>query len=194
MSQLAILLLAAGSSSRMAPRDKLMEKVNGQPLLGLMSHRAMQTGLSSFVTIPSLSHPRAAHVGSATPIVVPDAAEGMGASIRTGIAALPETIGAVLILPADMPEIESQDLLHMAKQFSSDDPQILRACTIDGTPGHPVLFPRRYFEELLTLSGDSGARSVLKIQPVKLVTLPGMRAVTDLDTPESWAIWRANKN
>lgn len=194
MPPLAILLLAAGSSNRMAPRDKLLEQVAGEPLIALMCRRAALTGLPCYVTLPDAHHPRAKWVGSTTPIYVPDAIDGMAASIRAGIATLPNHIEAVMILPTDMPEIESQDLLHMAAQYNSKDGSILRASAADGTPGHPVVFPRRYFGALLALSGDLGARAVLATEPVKLVALPGQRAITDLDTPEAWASWRANGN
>lgn len=194
MSPLAILLLAAGSSSRMSPRDKLLEQVAGEPLIALMCRRAALTGLPCYVTLPDASHPRANWVGSANPIYVPNATEGMAASIRTGIAALPNHIEAVMILPTDMPEIESQDLQHMVAQYHGKSGPILRASASDGTPGHPVVFPRRYFDALLALRGDAGARSVLANQPVQLVALPGQRAITDLDTPEAWANWRANGN
>lgn len=194
MPPLAILLLAAGSSSRMAPRDKLLEQVAGEPLISLMCRRAALTGLPGYVTLPDAHHPRAKWIGSTTPIFVPDATEGMAASIRAGVAALPDHIEAVMILPTDMPEIESQDLQHLAAQYHGKDGPILRASAADGTPGHPVLFPRRYFDALLALSGDTGARSVLANQPVQLVALPGQRAITDLDTPEAWANWRANGN
>ena len=191
MRPLAILLLAAGSSSRMAPRDKLLEHVAGEPLIALITRRAALTGLPCYITLPNLSHPRASWIGTTIPVQVPNAAEGMAASIRGGIAALPEHIEAVMILPTDMPEIESQDLMNMAAHFQDSDGPILRACTADGTPGHPVVFPRRYFDALSALKGDTGARTVMTNEPVQLVALPGQRATTDLDTPEAWASWRA---
>lgn len=194
MRPLAILLLAAGSSSRMAPRDKLLEHVAGEPLIALITRRATLTGLPCYITLPSLSHPRASWIGSANPISVPNAAEGMAASIRTGISALPDHIKAVMILPTDMPEIESQDLMHLAAHYQGSDGPILRACTADGIPGHPVLFPRRYFAALSALKGDTGARAVLTNEVIQMVTLPDQRATTDLDTPEAWASWRANSN
>lgn len=190
MPRLAILLLAAGSSRRMAPKDKLLERVAGQPLLSLITRRAAVTGLPCYVTLPDLNHPRAGWIGTATPVLVPDAAEGMAASIRAGISALPDQFEAVMILPTDMPEIESQDLSHMAAQYMGRDGPILRACASDGTPGHPVLFPRRYFDSLLAIKGDHGARAILADAPVQYVALPGQHATTDLDTPEAWAKWR----
>lgn len=190
MTAIAILLLAAGASARMQGRDKLMETVDGQPLLSLMCRRAALTGLPVYVTLPGLTHPRAAAIGTSAPVAVADAAEGMAASIRRGVAALPEGCAGVMILPADMPEVETQDMLHLAALFGGGSGPILRATAEDGTPGHPVLFPRRCFEALQALSGDQGARSILKSEKVQTVPLPGRHALTDLDTPEDWAAWR----
>ncbi|UWQ80809.1 nucleotidyltransferase family protein [Leisingera sp. S132] len=193
MTAIAILLLAAGASSRMQGRDKLMEVVDGQPLLSLMCRRAALTGLPVYATLPGPSHPRAAATGDAIQVPVPDAAEGMSASIRRGTAALPEDTQAVMILPADMPEITAQDMLHLAAHFDGPDNPILRAAAEDGTPGHPVLFPRRCFEALQGLQGDQGARSILTGETVQTVPLPGRNAVTDLDTPQDWAAWRRSR-
>ena len=193
MSTIAILLLAAGASSRMQGRDKLMEEVDGLPLLSQICNRAAQTGLPCYVTLPSTAHPRSAATGRAHVIAVPEASEGMAASIRTGVAALPAETDAVMILPCDMPEIQTQDMLHLAAHFQGPDGPVLRATTDDGTPGHPVLFPRRCFAALGQISGDQGARAVLRSQEVQLVALPGQHAVTDLDTPEAWASWRAGR-
>lgn len=193
MTVIAILLLAAGASSRMQGRDKLMEDVDGQPLLSQVCRRAALTGLPVFVTVPGTAHPRAAAIGTATPVPVPDADEGMAASIRRGVAALPEGCGGVMILPADMPEVETQDMLHLAAHFHGAESPIVRASAEDGTPGHPVLFPSRCFAALQALSGDQGARSLLKQETVQMVALPGRHALTDLDTPEDWAAWRRRR-
>ena len=204
MTNIAILLLAAGASSRMAGRDKLMEEVDGAPLLSRICRRAALTGLPCYVTVPSLAHPRVAATGTASVIEVPDASEGMAASIRTGVAALPRETEAVMILPCDMPDLETQDLLHLAAHFHSPvshspvshsrDGAVLRATASDGTPGHPVIFPQNCFAALSQINGDQGARAGLAAPEVELVALPGKRAVTDLDTPEAWARWRAARN
>lgn len=193
MRNIAILLLAAGSSSRMEGRDKLLEEIDGTPLLTRICTQACETDLPVYVTLPSVEHPRAAFCPGATLVPVADAAEGMAASIRTGVAALPADCDAVMILPSDMPELETRDLLVLADAPVKEENLILRACAQDGTPGHPVLFPRACFEDLTQLSGDQGARAVLKRHPVRLVALSTQRALIDLDTPEAWAAWRATR-
>ncbi len=190
----AVLILAAGGSTRMgAGRDKLLEPVGARPLLAEMIDRVQ--GAAVYVCLPGPDHPRAACLpGGAVPIWVPEAAEGMGASLRTGVKALPEAISDVMILPADMPELTAMDL---AAVWAAHEPgAITRGASAGGAPGHPVIFPQDLLRELWELRGDEGARSVLvrHRQRVRLVPLPDNHALTDLDTPEAWAAWRARQD
>lgn len=172
--------------------DKLTEDVGGVPLLARQAGRALETGCPVLVTLPPFPHPRGAVLDglAVTRVQVPDADEGMAASIRAGIAALPACDGA-MILPADMPEITAGDMGAMLRDWERDE--ILRGATAELTPGHPVIFPADLFEELSGLRGDAGAREVLvrHRMRLRLHPLPGRHALTDLDTPEDWAAWRA---
>jgi CTP:molybdopterin cytidylyltransferase MocA len=96
-----------------------------------------------------------------------------------------------MVALADMPDIGPPDLAALIADFLACPNRILRATAADGTPGHPVIFPRRLFPDLARISGDIGARSVLAGEAARLHALPGTRALTDLDTPEAWADWRA---
>ncbi|WP_319823575.1 nucleotidyltransferase family protein [Thalassovita sp.] len=192
--QRAVLILAAGGSTRMgAGRDKLLEPVNGQPLLADMIGRVRD--VATYVCLPGPDHPRAACLpDGAVPVGVPDAAEGMGASIRTGVQALPATVTDLMILPADMPDLTAADLSAVWR--AHEPGAITRGASAAGVPGHPVIFPHDLLRELLELRGDEGARSVLvrHRQRVRLVPLPHDHALTDLDTPEAWAAWRARQD
>ena len=85
------LILAAGSSSRMGTSgDKLLEKINNTPLLAIITQRTMAASDRVYVCLPGPSHPRAQLVQPEQAIWVSEAHEGMGATIRTGIGALPE--------------------------------------------------------------------------------------------------------
>lgn len=191
MDRIAILILAAGASSRMRGRDKLLEDIEGVRLLSRVVTRAVASGLPVFVALPGPDHPRAKLIGEAQPVYVADASEGMGASIRAGVAALARGAGAVMILPADMPDITTADMEAMRDAFRAAPNQVHRATAADGTPGHPVVFPARLFPALMALQGDAGARAVLRDEAVNLVPLPGRHALIDLDTPEDFAEWRA---
>ncbi len=190
---IAILVLAAGASSRMRGGDKLREQIDGESLLSLMCKRALAADLGPvLVTLPSADHPRRADLAElqVQPIFVADASEGMAASIRAGVAALPPGLSGVMILPADMPDLTTQDLRTLAHVT----PQGRIGRGASGTkPGHPVLFPAALFPDLQKISGDQGARPVIAAHHARLdlVPLPDRHALTDLDTPEAWADWRA---
>lgn len=191
----AILLLAAGASSRMRGADKLLEPVDGAPLLARQAQAAAATGCPVVVTLPPGAAARRAALAGlpVRPVEVADAAEGLGASIRAGVAALPAGATGVLLLLADLPEITADDLARICAAHRADAAAIWRATAEDGRAGHPVLVPADLFGALRGLAGDAGARAVLAAHAgrVRPVPLPGARAVTDLDTPEDWAAWRA---
>jgi len=199
MTDLPILLLAAGQSRRMGGRDKLMEDVDGQPLLRRMAQRACAAGIGPvIVALPPAPHARYAALDGlpVTPVEVPDAAEGISASLKRALSAAPDAARAVMILLADLPDILSEDIRCVAQDVDLNHKHcIFRGATAAGAPGHPVVLSRALFPELMALTGDSGAQSVIRrhADKVRLVPLPGRHALRDLDTPEDWAAWRADR-
>lgn len=193
---IAILLLAAGRSSRMRGADKLLQDVGGQSLLRRQALAALATGAPVLVALRPGDADRAAVLEGldVRQVQVADADAGMSASIRAGVraAAADASIEGVAILPADMPELDRADLSAVIRVFGdAGGTRILRGAGADGTPGHPVIFPRRLFADLAALKGDTGARAILRAEPALPCRLPDRHALTDLDTPEDWAEWRA---
>lgn len=191
-----IIILAAGSANRMRGRDKLLEKIDGIPLLRLQVDKAQAaTNADVRVTLPPAPHQLYDVLSKANVTTVPvlDAAEGMNASLRSGIAALPDDAGCAMILLADLPDLTVADLIAVGKavDLNSDD-LIWRGATSNGKAGHPIVFHAKLFPDILKLRGDSGGREVVKSAQgnVHLVALEGDRARADLDTPEAWAAWR----
>jgi molybdenum cofactor cytidylyltransferase len=193
---LTCLLPAAGASSRMRGGDKLMELINAVPCLAVIAQRAKRAGMEVIVTVPSLDHPRAyaLRTSDVRLLEVPDASEGMAASLRTGISAVQRHSEGLMILPPDMPAIETDDLVTLIDVFNGNPEHIVQAATHDGISGHPVIFPKRLLFEFARLSGDRGAAKIVDAhrESVVKVKLDGNRARLDLDTPEAWAEWRAS--
>lgn len=190
---LHILILAAGASSRMRGRDKLTEEVGGQPLLRKIVEAALATGCPVTVALPPDRPARAAAIAglAARTLVVPRPQDGMAASLVAGLQQVPQA-AAVMLLLADLPEMEAADLACMVAAHAQTPDLILRATSDQGVPGHPVVFPAWLRAELLALTGDDGARTVVQAHKdsLRLIALPGSHATTDLDTPEAWAAWR----
>lgn len=189
-----IVILAAGRSLRMGWRDKLLEPLGNPPILQVVALRALATGARVIVVLPP-DRPARAAVLAGLPVrcvTAEDAAAGMTASLRAGIGDARGANGA-MILPADMPGLQTADLRRLLDEFAADPTRILRAASDTGQPGHPAIFPADLFADLMALTGDEGGRSVIARHRdrVTLVPLPGDRATLDLDTPDDWAAFRA---
>lgn len=197
MNKPIILIPAAGSSSRMLGGDKLLEEIAGEPLLRRQARIAVATGCPVIVTLP-LDRPArdAALQGlDVEKLLVPDAATGMSASLRMGVAmaaALPGHPG-LMILPADMPEFTSHGLARFIAAFAQQPNLIWRGTAESGQPGHPVIFPADLWPALAQTTGDKGGIDMIRSHPdrVRLFFFSGDAAITDLDSPEDWAAWRA---
>lgn len=194
MADVLILIPAAGASSRMRGRDKLLEEVRGAPLLRDRVVMALGLGQDVLVTLPPDRPLRAEALRDlAQPhlstVSVEDAATGLSASLRAGADwALHQDHSALLVLLPDLPDLTAEDINNVLQAY--DGTHIIRATAQDGTPGHPVLFPAAFLPAMRHLKGDQGAQDILRANPVQTVRLPGTRATTDLDTPEAWTAWR----
>lgn len=193
-----ILVLAAGASSRMRGRDKLLLSVKGRPLLRHSVDVASGTGAPVHVALPPDNTARRQVLtgSTAVQIEVPDADLGMSRSLVQGVRAIAAMASGaedgIMVLPADMPGFSTKVLADLISRFRAEPDLIWRGSTVDGQPGHPIIFPRALWAELAGISGDEGGRSVLRRHGdlVRLVPLPGQMALLDLDTPEDWAAYQ----
>ena len=117
----------------------------------------------------------------------PDHAEGMGASLRTGIASLPSDADGVFVFLGDMPRVPASVLPAMAQALV--DGALAVAPTFSGRRGNPVLIDRTLFPQLLALTGDAGARGVLQDLGERLVLIesPDDGVLFDVDEPSDLA-------
>ncbi len=195
MTELVILVLAAGASQRMRGADKLLLCHSGLPHLRHIALQAVATGRRVLVTIPQDNPLRRAALAGLGVSILPLHAhgEGMSASIRAGLEMAQDASG-LMILPADMPEITQDDLNRMITAHKADQNAILRGASGDSL-GHPVVFPAALLPQLKTMAGDVGAREIIQKHQglVKPVPLPARHATLDLDTPEDWADWYADR-
>lgn len=171
--------------------DKLLEPINGLPLLRVMALRGLEICDKVLVALPAEIGPRDDALSGldVEKIHVKNASDGLSASLKAGIRALPATASAVIILPADMPDIQSADLtVLLVAHRKNPEAAVIRAQTETGDAGHPILFTQACFAEFDALSGDKGAAK-LAVDAL-LVPLSGKRARRDLDTPEDWLAWR----
>jgi molybdenum cofactor cytidylyltransferase len=190
---IAGLVLAAGMSSRMAPRNKLLTtSTAGETMIA----RVVDAVLASKATPVSMvvghqaDEVAAAVAGRRIALVRAAGYEaGLSASLRAGIAALPANVAAVLVCLGDMPLITPQLINQLLDSYDPDEGRTIVVPTHHGKRGNPVLWDRRFFADILALTGDTGARSLLMrhAEHVAEVAVDSSAILADFDTPEALA-------
>jgi molybdenum cofactor cytidylyltransferase len=180
---IAGILLAAGSATRFGSNKLLHLLPDGTPI-ALAAARNLKTAIPDCVAVvrpgarelTRLLREMGYRVVAAT-----HAGKGMGHSLASGVRASREAHGWVVAL-ADMPEIRSETIARVVRELQ--DGGAIVAPGYAGERGHPVGFARRFFQDLLALSGDEGARRLIAQYKDTLTVLelddPGV--LRDIDT------------
>lgn len=187
----AAVVLAAGTSSRMGGRNKLLLEVGGEPLVRRAVRAAVEAGLDPVLVVVGheAARVRAALAGLGCGTVLnPDYERGMTTSLRAGVAALPPGTPAAVMVLADMPRVTAGMLAGLAAAHAAADPARrppLVLSDYEGVLAPPTLFDRALFPELLALPDDRCPRSVVKRhrEAAAVLRWPAA-ALADLDRPE----------
>lgn len=185
---IAGILLAAGFARRMG-RPKLLLEFRGKPIVrwaaeGLLPHvedLVIVTGEEDSGVREALADLAARFVRN------PRAHEGQGSSIAVGVGGLKPWTRAVLVALGDQPRVPVQVIPALRAAWEQSGKAIV-APVYRGAQGTPVLFAAGVFAELAALSGDAGARSVVRSrrERVELVAIDAPMPA-DVDTPEDYA-------
>lgn len=159
--EFAVVVLAAGASSRLG-RSKQLLPYQGHTLVEHAAQVALDSGAAEVFVVLGCD---ADAVGEplkdmgVRALFNPNWQEGMGSSIRTGVAALSKTTKVVVISLVDQPHVTADHLLALAEQTFKHP---IAASSYDGTLGAPCAFARSQFAQLLSLEGDYGARALIR--------------------------------
>ena len=188
--KLSVIVLAAGLSSRMGTNKLLLplgtkpvlqrtlDALNGLPwyeariVFGRLAHK-MEQNLEHYTFIPVFN---------------PFYKNGMASSIRQGTLSLRPDADGIAIALGDTPFLQTQTVRHLFQAFEQAGPGAILRPMYDGKPGHPVIFSSEYRKDLLELSGDSGAKQILKSYAKSVIRVavqdPGV--IGDIDTPQAY--------
>jgi molybdenum cofactor cytidylyltransferase len=188
--RVAAIVLAAGRSTRMGGPNKLLAEVNGKPLIRIAVEQALASRANPVIVVTG--HQRketeAAIAGLDAKLVHnPDFAQGLGTSLKTGVAAVPAGNEGAIICLADMPGVNAALIDTLIAAFEPEKGALVVVPTLAGQRGNPVLWSRRFFPDLMAVEGDVGARHLIARYPeaVTEVAVKGGGAFTDVDTPDA---------
>jgi molybdenum cofactor cytidylyltransferase len=188
MSKTGIIILAAGSSSRMGELKQLMMYKNKtflQHIIGEAKNAFLHpvicvTGYQSDLISKSIS-------GMEVSIVYnEDWPEGMGSGISAGIKQLLHSdVDSVILAVSDQPHVSS-DLFQTMVAWKDQSGKGIVACSYAGTLGTPVLFRRDYFNWLKSLNGNEGAKNIVKLNLPDVCPVEFEKGSVDIDTIQDY--------
>ncbi|PCH96780.1 MAG: hypothetical protein COB83_04375 [Gammaproteobacteria bacterium] len=205
--KIALLLMAAGSSSRLGQPKQLVEISVANKSSGSLLHRQVAMMDTICLSINAQAYcvlgfegdtmiKHLANSASAQNLTIIDNANwshGLSTSIAKGVSLVASDVSAVLVFLVDQWQLSTENLTQLITQWRKQ-PEFIHVASLDECFSPPVIFPRRFFNELIALTGDDGAKKVIKdnIKQVKSVAMPN--AFVDLDTPEQLQNLKNNKH
>ena len=184
------LVLAAGAGRRMGGPKALVRLTDGGPtLVETAVARVLESGCDRVVVVVGAAGEQAAALVAETGaevVAAEDWDEGMGASLRAGIAHLEDAHDDLaLVTLVDLPDVTARVMSRVLGDAVGDGRAALARAAYDGVPGHPVVIGRDHWSAVRTTArGDRGARDHLRATPHRLVECGDLATGRDLDTAE----------
>ena len=175
--------------------NKLLELLNGKPLVRIVAEQALASRAKPVIVVTGHQADRVRAALGGLDVAFthnPDFAAGIASSVKTGIAAVPAKADGAVICLGDMPLVDAGLIDRLIDALSPDKGALIAVPAAEGRRGNPVLWSRRFFDELMTLEGDVGARHMIARhqETVVEVEAEGQSAFLDIDTPEALALAR----
>ena len=187
---ISAILLGAGESKRMGV-DKLSLPWGRKTMLEHCFETLLKSDVRELVVVLSMRNKGVKNLfqGPKARIVInPLSRMGMGASIRRGLQEIHRHCHGILIALGDQPFLKTRTINALIRAFDQGKGGII-VPSFRGRRGHPVIFHRRFKEELLNLKGDVGGRSIIESHPedVRVVPVKSTAVVKDVDT---WSAYK----
>ena len=190
ISNIAIIILAAGKSARLGSPKQLLS-YKGKNLLRHTVDEALETGCQSvFVVLGANSELLKKELKDKPVSIVENAGwqEGMASSIRCGLETITNTIlrpDCIIFMVCDQPYVSSSLLLSLVDKKNETKMPIV-ASSYEDKIGTPALFNKSFFSALMKLKGDRGARKLIADNLDKVATVEFPEGITDIDTKEDY--------
>src|SRR3954447_13571083 len=194
--RIAALLLAAGRSTRMGGPNKLLEEIDGTPMVARTATRLLSSRARPIVAVLGNQADAIDRALGKLPVQRvhnPAFADGLSTSLKCGLAALPPDIDGVIVCLGDMPLVAGRDLDRLIAAFNPLEGRAIVVPTRRGKRGNPVLWAKRFFPDMAELAGDVGAKHLIgeHAELVAEVEMDSDSVLVDIDTPDALAELRA---
>ncbi|HOX81716.1 MAG TPA: nucleotidyltransferase family protein [Chryseolinea sp.] len=188
--KIGVILLAAGSSSRMGQSKQLLS-VGNESMLVKMVKVSLRAGASPLIVVLGAGEQEHRDVIEDFPVEIVSNQQwssGMGSSLKCGLNHLAKKfdyVDAAIVLVCDQPHVSSQYIQSIIERYEISRRSIV-ASYYAGASGVPVLFDKSMFPEILNLQDDEGAKKLITQHPRLLELVDFPEGSIDLDTPTDY--------
>ena len=188
--RVSAVVMAAGRSTRMGAINKLLVSLDGRVMVRAVVDALSGSSVGAVVVVTGHESDRVreALAGSDVRLVHnPEFGQGLSGSLRVGLAALPESAEGAVICLGDMPLVTSQHVDRLVAAFDPAEGRAICVPVFEGKRGNPVLFARRFFDEMMAVRGDVGARHLIGEyeEYVCEVAMDDRAVLVDVDSPQA---------
>ena len=179
------LVLAAGRARRFGA-NKMLARLPQGDSIGVRAAHCIAGAVDALIVVVRSGDEATKGVFAAAGFDViecPDADRGMAHSLRCGLLQRKDA-AAWLVALGDMPYLDAKTVDAVVRCFKEQDGIVVPRCA--GQAGHPVVFPARFYLDLIALNGDAGARAIIDAHPTEVawVDTQDEGVLRDVDAPE----------
>ncbi|WP_270936404.1 molybdopterin-binding/glycosyltransferase family 2 protein [Falsiroseomonas oryzae] len=189
--QVGALVLAAGRSRRMAPLNKLLvPDSKGVPMIARVVDNVLASRARPVIVVTGHERERVEEALAGRAVLfahAEDYAEGLSASLKAGLKAVPPEAEGMLVCLGDMPLVSGEMLDRLMGAFDPEEGRAIVQPTFRGKQGNPMLWSREFLPAMLALSGDVGARHLAAQHAERLVEveMADDAVLRDFDTTDA---------
>ena len=193
-TRITAILLAAGQSTRMGARNKLLLDIGGQPMVRRVAETLLASHVDAVIAVLGYEHAAVAEALEGLPlriVVNLGHASGQMSSVRVGIEAIDGDPAAIVVALADQPALEPADIDFLIDAFTAlPEPKILIPIR-GGQRGNPIVLPGAERQKLLDGGFNFGCRNLIEQHPeaVAKIEVSNPHYLQDIDTPAAYDTW-----
>ena len=185
-------ILAAGSSKRMGNINKLLLLYEGKSLISIACDTLINSKIKPILVITGFEHKK---ITNSLPKAIDSViyndnwSEGISTSINLGISSLPDMIDGNMIVRSDMPLIKVETINKLREAFIKHNREKIIYADYLGRQANPVIFPKKYFDDIQSLKGDIGCKKIINQNKINSlgIAIDSSEVIFDCDTEEDYS-------
>jgi len=185
------MVLAAGQSVRMGKENKLFLKLGDLSVIQRVVATLQKSKVDGVMVVTGHQHDRVEtelENYSVQLVYNPEYKRGLSTSLRTALSQLPTDVNGVLVCLGDMPAVTARQINRLIEAYDPVKEHSICVPTFEGKFGNPVLWDKRYFQEMMEVQGDVGAKHLIgDYQQFVVEVEMDVSVIQDVDTPQEYA-------